>query len=182
MKKIMLLIIVVISFISGCSNSDKVNESEYLYDYESIYAYKDIEMDNKKLEEIANLLLSKSDLDVDQAEWNEDIIYISYQMELSEDNPKYTVDHQKIAQDTILLFALFPKLEYVSIDYVQADYAFASTLRKEQSEEIFGADIDTYNVYAQGFSDEFIKKLEELEYKQDIMDTVDYEHAILGIT
>ena len=81
-------------------------------------------------------------------------------------------------QDVILIFALFPSINAVNIEFTQADYSFGGAITREKATEVFGQEITAFGKNKKSFTEAFPPLLEAVEYEPDVMCTVDYRHVM----
>lgn len=183
-KKLFAVILLTVCafLIAACANNSNQQD---LYDYQSLYAYQSDAPTKETLEAIGQSLQAKDILDLKSVRFaqepdgiHEDSVIFEYALQLSPENPKYTVKHQAIMQDAILIFALFPNINSVDIEFTQADYSFGSPYTREAATEVFGQDIAAFGMNEQSFTEIFPPLLEGVNYHPDVMDTVDYRHAM----
>lgn len=180
-----ILLVVCAGMIGGCANPAGSPDKKGLYDYQSLYAYHNDAPTGETLEIIGRYLQAKDTLDLKSTQFDEgsdgvhdDSVKFDYALQLTPENPKYTVNHQAIMQDVILIFALFPSINAVDIEFTQADYGFGRSYTREEATEVFGQDIAAFDKSKKSFTKAFPPLLEAVEYEPDVMCTVDYYHVM----
>ncbi len=176
-----ILLVVCLGIAGGCANSEK----QGLYDYQTLYAYQSDAPAKETLEAVGQYLQAKDILALKSIRFAQgpegfqyDSVIFEYALQLTPQNPKYTVKPQAIMQDAILIFALFPNINTVEIEFTQADYGFGGPCTREKATEVFGQDINAFGKSKKSFSKAFPPLLEAVEYEPDVMCTVDYYHAM----
>ncbi|HNX13311.1 MAG TPA: hypothetical protein PK854_09605 [Oscillospiraceae bacterium] len=171
--------------IGGCANPGVASDKKGLYDYRALYAYHSDAPAKETLEVIGQYLQAKDTLELNGVRFevgpdgvHEDSVQFDYALQLTPNNPKYTVNLQAVMQDVILIFALFPKINSVNIEFTQADYGFGGAISREEATEVFGQDITAFSKSKNNFAEALPPLLEAVEYHPDVMDTVDYYHAM----
>ena len=169
----------------GCANPTDISDQKGLYDYQSLYTYQSDAPTEETLEAIGQYLQAKDILKLNNARFakgpagvQNDSVIFDYTLQLTPENPKYTVNYQAVIQDVILIFALLPNINTVDIEFTQADYGFGRSYTREEATEVFGQDITAFGKNKQSFTKTFPPLLEAVKYHPDVMDTVDYYHAM----
>ncbi len=181
-----ILLTVCAGIIGGCANPAVSTDKKGLYDYQLLYAYHSDAPAKETLETIGQYLQAKNTLELNGVRFevgpdgvvHEDSVQFDYALQLTPENPKYTVNLQAVMQDVILIFALFEKINSVHIEFTQADYGFGRSYSREEATEIFGQDITAFGKSKKSFTKTFPPLLEAVEYHPEVMDTVDYYHAM----
>lgn len=195
LKKViwLLLCIMGLLIISACSSSQtgisqkstptptEKPPQELFYDYESIYTYHNIAYDREKFQALAELLQSKDILTVEGTNYMEDsgILQINYQLNLTKEEPDYTVDFTKQMQDAVVLFAAFDYIKGVEFNFKQANYGFGGVpIMRADAETIFGEPIAPFGNTKADFTEKFPSKVQSIVWQRNVMDTVNYYHAM----
>lgn len=180
-----ILSVVCLGLSAGCANPTGNSNQQGLYDYQSLYTYRSDAPTKETLEAIGQYLQAKDILALKSVRFAQgpdgvknDFIIFDYALQLTPENPKYTVNQQAVMQDAILIFALFPNINTVEIAFTQADYGFGGPISREKAAEVFGQEITAFGINKKSFTQALPPLLEAVEYEPDVMDTVDYYHAM----
>ncbi|HOP11028.1 MAG TPA: hypothetical protein PK629_06025 [Oscillospiraceae bacterium] len=179
------LLAISVGMIVACANPTNSSNKTGLYDYQALYTYHSDTPTIETLESVGQYLQAKDILDLISVQFaqepddaHDDSVIFNYALQLTPGNPEYTIDHQAIMQDVILIFVLFPNINTVEIDFTQADYSFGCRYTKEEATEVFGQDIAIFGESEKNFTELFPPLLESVDYHPDVMDTVNYYHAM----
>ena len=161
--------------------SGRIATPDLRYDYELIYTYRNMAYDAESFAKLAGLLQSKDILTVKAVNYGEDngILQISYQLKLTAAEPDYTVDFTRQMQDAIVLFAVFDYIEGVVFNFEQADYGFGGVpIMRADAETLFGEQIRPFGLTKEDFVETFPPKVQTVVWERNVMDTVNYYHAM----
>lgn len=153
----------------------------WLYDYEAVYAWRNLAYEPEKSRALAELLQSRDILTVKETNYSEDrrVLQINFQLNLTEENPNYTVNFTRQMQDAVVLFALFEYLQGVEFNFVQADYGFGGIpIMRADAETVFGEPIVPFGSTKADFTKKFPAKVQAVVWEKAVMDTVNYYHAM----
>ena len=188
-----ILIIVILLTLSACSRSPISRQEQQadasasapaqdlLYDYEQLYTYRNTAYTAESFAQLAGLLQSKDILTVEDTDYSEDdgILQINYRLKLTQAEPDYTVSFTKQMQDAIVLFAAFDDIKGVEFNFQQADYTFGDVpIMKADAEALFGEKISPFGSTKADFTEEFPARVQAVLWEPDVMDTVNYWHAM----
>jgi hypothetical protein len=189
-----LLLAVILAILTACSrfpvssqekkaeNSIKTPTSGLFYDYDLLYAYRDIAYDRESFGRIAGLLQSKETLAVKDTNYADDdgILQINYSLQLTETEPDYKINFTKQMQDAIVLFAIFDYIKGIEFNYQQADhYTFGGVpIMRADAEALLGEQTAPLGSTRASFVEEFPPKVQAVVWKPEVMDTVNYYHAM----
>lgn len=161
--------------------STKTPKENLLYDYELIYTYHNTDYDTENFAKIAELLQSKDILTVASTNYTKDngVLQIDYQLKLSETEPNYTINFTKQMQDAIVLLAVFDYIKGIEINFTQADYSFGGVpIMRADAERAFGKTIVPFGNTKEEFTEEFPDKVQAVVWEPEVMNTVNYYHAM----
>jgi hypothetical protein len=189
---LLVLIIVMLVTLFACarpqiSNQEKPTDTptptstqNLLYDYELIYTYRNTAYDTESFTKLAGLLQSRDILTVESTSYDDDgILQINYQLKLTETEPNYKISFTKQMQDAIVLFAAFDYIKGVEFNFKQAGYTFGGVpILRADAEILLGEQIAPFGSEKTDFVEEFPSKVQAVVWEPDVMDTVNYDHAM----
>jgi hypothetical protein len=162
-------------------HDDGIENSEDLYDYSMLYAYKNISLsDSDKMQELVGQLQYARELQVNKiiVVEGEESLRIDYCMSLTP-GQQYKVDHTKMMGDVVILFALLDNLLAVEYNLVQGGYSYGGVpIAREQAEQVLGANIGLLGKTEETFLSEIPREIADLEWDPDVMDVITYEHIV----
>lgn len=197
MKRIMgcLVVCLLILFPSACGTSSRsvgvnnqevtpsqigayaVTEQNGPYNYEQIYAYKNVSCrDMDKLKELVGQLQYGRELPVSLIKYEDNsTLKINYSLDLKP-GQTYQVNHQKLIADAIMIFALVNDLNAVEFNLTQADYGYGGApITKEKAEQVLGADIKSLGKDRETFLSTMPRQITDLNWNPDVMSVITYE-------
>lgn len=155
-------------------------EQNNLYNYEQIYDYKPVSMqDMDKLQELVSCLQYARELPVSRLLYeDESTLRVDYALHL-QPGQSYQVNHQMIMADTIMLLAIVDDLNAVEFNFTQADYGYGGVpITIEKAEQVLGADIKPLGKDKATFLTVMPQKITNLKWDPDVMDVITYEHIM----
>jgi len=184
-----LLVLVILFALSACSRpqisrqekpADKLSPPDLRYDYERIYSYHNTAYNTESFAKLAGLLQSKDILTVKGTNYTDDgILQINYQLKLTEKEPNYKINFTKQMQDAIVLFAAFDYIKGIEFNFVQSDYSFGGVpIMRADAETLFGEQIAPFGSTKEDFIEKLPAKVQTVVWEPDVMDTVNYYHAM----
>ncbi|MGI5840438.1 MAG: hypothetical protein ACOX8W_12425 [bacterium] len=187
---VVLLTIMFLTVLPACSpspTSDAASpddagpppEKDLRYDYDLLYTYRNREYEAASFAALAGLLQSNDTLTVGDTAYESGILRISFQLNLTAEEPDYRIDFTKQMQDAIVLFALLDYLTGVEFNYTQADYSFGGVpIRREDAAALLGEAITPLGSTEAVFKRDLPAKVQTVVWDTGVMDVVNYYHAL----